>query len=53
MDEKVFSMTASNSMIWQYLEPESIFLSNENEFPYSSGNCLWPTVVLNFYAKNE
>lgn len=38
--------------IWEYLEPASIFLNDENEFPSNSGNRLWPTVGLNFYAKN-
>ena len=46
-------MTAYNSKIWHYLEAESIFLNDENEFPSSSGNLLWPTVGLNFCAKNE
>lgn len=39
--------------IWQYLAPESIFLSDENEFLSNSGNHVWPTVSLNFYAKSE
>lgn len=43
-------MTAYNS---KYLEPESIFQRDENEFPSSSGNHLWPAVVLNCCAKNE
>ena len=49
----VFSFSDIFVKIQQYLEPESIFLSDEKEFPSSSGNHLWPTVGLNFCARNE
>lgn len=37
---KMFLLWLRITKIQQYLETESIFLSNENEFPSNSGNCV-------------
>lgn len=46
-------MTLETPRLGNYLESGSIFLSEENEFPSSSGAHLWPTMGLSFCAENK